>query len=155
MRSRARAETKIERLNTAFTEGGLSIDEFKELKNPLIPEKTVLEQRLMALEKSKAQRLEPLRQWISEANSLEKAVQENNWREMTSFLKRVGSNRILRAQTVTVSFLKPWASLAETNLAARADNEFTHMSDKWWRWWELNPRATDLRAPRLPVIVQL
>src|SRR5581483_10817695 len=23
--------------------------------------------------------------------------------------------------------------------------------NKWWRWWELNPRAPDLRAPRLPM----
>ena len=26
---------------------------------------------------------------------------------------------------------------------------------EWWRWRELNPRAPDLRAPRLPVIVKL
>ena len=148
-------KAKIDRLNTAFTEGGLTVDEFKELKNPLIPKKTELENRLIDLERGRAARLEPLRNWILEANAFEKPVREENWREMASFLKRVGSNRILRAQTVTVSFIKPWDSLAETNFATRADNEFTLTSDKWWRWRELNPRASDLRAPRLPCLVKL
>ena len=35
-------------------------------------------------------------------------------------------------QTLTVSFIKPWQSLAETNLAILADNEFTLTSVKWW-----------------------
>jgi len=39
---------------------------------------------------------------------------------MKSFLQKVGSNRILRAQTLTVSFIKPWDSLAETHLAVRS-----------------------------------
>ena len=44
------------------------IDEFKELKNPLVPKKVELERQILALEKTKLDRLEPLRQWIYEAN---------------------------------------------------------------------------------------
>ena len=39
----AALKSKIDRLNTAFTEGGLELQEFKELKNPLIVQKAVLE----------------------------------------------------------------------------------------------------------------
>jgi len=73
-RELADLKTRIDRLNTAFTDGSLNIDEFKELKNPLVPKKVEIEGKLVALEKAKADRLEPLRNWINEANSLERAV---------------------------------------------------------------------------------
>jgi hypothetical protein len=51
--------------------------------------------------------LEPLKTFILEANQAEKWASDENWLEMKSFLKKVGSNRHLRAQTLTVSFKKP------------------------------------------------
>jgi hypothetical protein len=59
------------------------------------------------LEKSKANRLEPLRNWILEANALNMAVINNDGLKMKSFLQQDGSNRLLRAQTLTVSFKNP------------------------------------------------
>jgi len=55
-----------------------------------------------------------------EANTAQNAVNLNNWLEMKSFLQKSGSNRFLRAQTLTVSFkknpfiywLKPWSPSA-------------------------------------------
>jgi hypothetical protein len=38
----------------------------------------------------------------------------------------------LRAQTLTVSFIKPWDSLGITRSATFAENEFSHESLKWW-----------------------
>lgn len=52
-------KSKIERLNTVFTKGTLNIDEFKELKNPLVPKKVEIEQKIIALQTSRADRLEP------------------------------------------------------------------------------------------------
>src|SRR5947209_7464229 len=66
----------------AFTEGALEVLEFKELKNPLVPHKAELEQQIAALERSKVNRLEPLRKWFFEANQAETTVSENNWLEM-------------------------------------------------------------------------
>ena len=111
-----------------------------------------MEAKIVALEKTKANRVEPLRNWISEANYGEKLISNGDFGEMKSFLQKVGLNRVFRDQTLTVSFLKPWDSLAQTIEASFADNEFTHVSEKWWRWRELNPRAPELRAPRLPCI---
>ena len=42
----ASLKTKIGRLNTAFTEGGIELAEFKELKNPLILPRADLKQTL-------------------------------------------------------------------------------------------------------------
>jgi hypothetical protein len=63
-----------------------------------------LEQQMAGLHKRQASRLESLRNWILEANQAEEWVSSENWLEMKSFLQNVGSNRLLRAQTLTVSF---------------------------------------------------
>ena len=41
--------------------------------------------------------------------------------------------RRLRDQSLTVSFLNPWKSLAETTIAVRNTAEVSHRSAKWWR----------------------
>ena len=125
------------------------IAEFKELKNPLVIQKTDLEQKIVALEASKAKRLEPLRNWILEANKAENAVNSDNWLEMKSFLQKTGSNRLLRAQTLTVTFKKPFDSLAETVLAVRDLPDEPSRCSRWWRRRELNPRPKSTNQPRL------
>jgi predicted transcriptional regulator len=127
-------------LATGFTDGSLDITEFKELKNPLVPLKADLEQRIVDLERSKANRLEPLKNLIFEANKAQKWVSDNNWLEMKSFLKKVGSNRVLGAQTLTVTFTKPFDSLAEKTKAVRSTTDVSEQSSGWWRRRELNPK---------------
>jgi hypothetical protein len=142
-------KAKIDRINNAFTEGALEVQEFKELKNPLVPLKADLEQQIVALERSKLNRLEPLRNWILEANMAEKAVSSDNWLKMKSFLKENGSNRLLRAQTLTVSFKKPFDLLAETTTAVRSTTDVSAQCSRWWRRRELNPRPKSTYQPRL------
>lgn len=101
--------------------------------------KADLEQQIVALEKSKANRLEPLRNWILEANKAEKAVVTDDWLEMKSFLQNVGSNRLLRCQTLTVEFKKPFDFLAEHVLALPNFSSESQRCSGWWRRRELNP----------------
>jgi len=108
-----------------------------------------LEQQLVTLEKNASNRLEPLKNWFFEANQAEKWISEENWSEMKSFLKKVGSNRFLRAETLTVSFTKPWLSLAETVVAVRDTPDVSQQSSKWWRRRELNPGPKQNYQPRL------
>jgi site-specific DNA recombinase len=133
-------KAKIDRINNGFADGSIDIDEFKELKNPLIPKRVELEQQIVALEKSKINRLEPLRNWVLEANTAEKAISSDNWIEMKSFLQKVGSNRLLRGQTLTVSFKKPFDSLAETTVAVRSTTDISEQCSRWWRIWRNQPR---------------
>jgi len=142
-------KAKIDRIKSAFTEGALEVQEFKELKNPLVPLKADLEQQIVALERSKLNRLEPLRNWILEANMAEKAVSSDNWLKMKSFLKENGSNRLLRAQTLTVSFKKPFDLLAETVVAVRTLPDENSRCSRWWRRRELNPRPKQTYQPQL------
>ena len=96
-----------------------TVAEFKELKNPLVVQKTDLEQQIVALEGSKLKRLEPLRKWVLEANEAKNGVVSDGWLKMKSFLEKTGTDRFLRAQILTVSFknplihwLKPWSPSA-------------------------------------------
>jgi len=141
--------SKIDRLNTAFTEGGLELSEFKELKNPLIVQKTVLEEQLTRIDKGGASPIEPLKNLVLEANQAQKWAFEDNWLEMKSFLQKVGLNRLIRSETLTVSFKKPWISLAETTLAAQRAASESERYSKWWRRRELNPRPWQSCQPRL------
>ena len=145
----ASLKAKIDRINNGFADGSIDIVEFKELKNPLVPKRVELEQQIVALEKSKMNRLEPLRKWVLEANAFEKAVSSGNWLEMKSFLQKAGSNRLLRAQTLTVSFKKPFDSLAETTIAVRSTSDVSEQCSRWWRRRELNPRPKSTYQPRL------
>jgi len=133
-------KAKMDRINNGFTEGSIDIFEFKELKNPLVVQKTDLEQQIVALERSKLKRLEPLRNWVLEANTAQNGLISENWLEMKSFLQKVGSNRLLLAQTLSVSFKKPFDLLAKTNIVARsAPDDFSRCSE-WWRRRELKPK---------------
>jgi len=142
-------KAKMDRINNGFADGSIDIAEFKELKNPLVVQKTDLEQQIVALEGSKLKRLEPLRKWVLEASTAQNAVISDNWLEMKSFLQKVGSNRFLRAQTLTVSFKKPFDSLAETVVAVRNLPDENAQCSRWWRRRELNPRPKQAYQPRL------
>ena len=146
----ATVKTKIERLNTGFADGSLDIQEFKELKNPLVPEKTGLEQQIVALETSKVSRLEPLRTFLFEANQGSQWVKNENWLEMKSFLQKVGSNRLLRAQTLTISFKKPSSLLAETVLSVQRTNDVSLQSSVWWSRQGSNLRPSHCERDALP-----
>ena len=142
----ATLKTKIDRLNIAFTEGGIELAEFKELKNPLIGQKADLEQKLAIAEKGQASPIEPVKNLIFEANSAQKWVFENNLLEMKSFLQKVGLNREIRSQTLTVSFKKPFDLLAETTVAAQRAATESERNSIWWRRRELNPDWHFLRT---------
>jgi len=130
--SLATIKTKIARLTDLYLDEAIPLDEFKEKKNPLMQEKVLLEQKILQLERAKVNRLEPLRNWIFEANQAQNWAFSENWMEMKSFLQRVGSNRQLRAKNLSVEFIKPFNSLAETNIFVRSTDDFSAQSSRWW-----------------------
>jgi hypothetical protein len=107
------------------------------LKNPLIVQKAVLEQQLAKAERGEASSIELLKNFILEANQAQKWVLEDNWLEMKSFLQKVGLNRLLRAQTLTVSFNKQWIPLAKSTVAAQRATSAAERNSIWWRRREL------------------
>ncbi len=89
-----------------------------------------LEAKIDVLEDTSINRLELLKNFIFEANTAEKWLSEENWPEMKNFLKKVGSNRLLRAQKLTVGseargayWLKPpWPRVSATKKIRKDTN---------------------------------
>ena len=127
------AETKIDRINIGFANGADDIAEFKELKILLVAQKADWEEKISALKRSKANRLELMQNRILEVNtdcfqSLTKlaghdAISNKSWLEplftysnLNSFIK-----------------LLPFDSLAEITLAMRSTLDVSTQSSIWWR----------------------
>ncbi len=156
----AELKLKIDRLNNAFTDGSIDLAEFKELKNPMVVQKTILEQNLAKTKRADASPIEPLKNHILEANMPQKWVSEDNWLEMKSFLQKVGLNRHFRSQTLTVTFKKPFDSLAETTVAASRATSESERSLIWWRRRELKSSGENFnfsfwRAVRNKTIIDM
>ena len=45
---------------------------------------------------------------------------------------KVNCYRLLRAQTLTVSFKTPWIFLAETNITVRGTDDVSIRNSEWW-----------------------
>jgi hypothetical protein len=60
---------------------------------------------------------------------------------MKSFLKKVGSNRRFRAQTLTVIFKNPFDSLAKTTVAAQLAASEDERNSIWWGYLTFNRTA--------------
>ncbi len=133
-------KSKIARVNHGLADASLDIEEFKEFKNPLVQRKVELEQQIVLLEQRRTNRLEPVGNWIDEANQPEKWASEESWQEMKAHLRKIGSNRILDGQTLTVTFKTPWNYLVETTVAVWSTDDIFLRCSRWWRRWELNPR---------------
>jgi site-specific DNA recombinase len=132
-------KTKIARLTDLYLEEVVPLDEFKEKKNPLMQEKADLEQKILKFERAKVNRLEPLKNWILEANQAKNVAISGDELEMKSFLQKVGSNRRLSAKTLSVEFTKPFNSLAEMKKAAPSAAIFSTQTRGWWSRGESNP----------------
>jgi site-specific DNA recombinase len=130
---------KLDRLNTAYADGGLELAEFKELKNPLVAAKAGLEQKTLDMHRANLNRLEPIKQWILEANQAKNTCIEGNPQKLKELLRNVGSNRVLRSKTLAVEFKKPWNSLVETVLAVRSTEDVAEQNSLWWSRGESNP----------------
>jgi hypothetical protein len=74
-----------------------------------------------------------------EANQAQKWVKEGNELELKAFLKKVGSNRFLRAQILTVIFKNHWNLLAKTTVANCNTSDVSEQSSNWWSRGESNP----------------
>ena len=139
------------RFNAAFLDGSFDVSEMREMKNPLVAQKVELDAKIAAVSTRFSNRLEPLRNWILEANSFENTLSEENWSEMKAGLQKVGSNRFLREKTLSISFVKPWDSLAKTKSEILQTPNHPQESAKWWAVRDSNPRPTRCKRDALPL----
>src|SRR3989338_4195924 len=92
----ASIETKLQKLLDIYLADALSTEEYAAKKDILISQKVALNEKITDFETNGLSWLEPAREFILSLNQAAKLIETENLSEMTTFLKNIGSNHILR-----------------------------------------------------------
>jgi DNA invertase Pin-like site-specific DNA recombinase len=89
-------ENKINKLIDVYLEGGLSLEEYQRKKEFFINEKKKLQETLQDFAAGSNSWFEPARDFVTLLNRAEYAVKQGNLESQKEFLKKIGSNFILK-----------------------------------------------------------
>jgi DNA invertase Pin-like site-specific DNA recombinase len=89
-------EAKLEKLLDAYLGEVISADDYKVRKDKLLTQKVGLGEKIRDFEQKGSSWLEPAREFVLSLNQAKKLVETENKEEMTTFLKNIGSNCVLR-----------------------------------------------------------
>ncbi|KKQ56802.1 MAG: hypothetical protein US74_C0011G0017, partial [Parcubacteria group bacterium GW2011_GWA2_38_13] len=112
---------RLERLLDGYLEQDIERETYLEKKAKFMGEKKSLEEKIIHFEQKRTGWIEPMRDWIKEAENLPKIARENNLFAKKVIAKKVfGSNLRLAARKVVLGELKngdnspqtPWAAVA-------------------------------------------
>jgi len=115
MRSKiAELDGKIARITDLFVEQDIERGEYLSRKRELMSQKRSVEESILGLERNAAVWLEPMREWINEAQALTGIAQSQNYPSKKSSLQKVfGSNLTLHAREARGAPQNQWLSLAQ------------------------------------------
>ena len=89
-------ETKLAKLLDIYLADALSTEEYAAKKQSLLSEKMSLSEKITDFETKGVSWLEPAREFVKSLNQAANLLSSQNKAEMTTFLKNIGSNHILR-----------------------------------------------------------
>ena len=122
-------ELRLSKLLDAHLEGILEASEYQNKKAELVEKKAALKQKIALMGRKGNQWLEPLKKWVNEANMAQKILLEENFEAKAELLKKIGSNRLIKAGKALILLTNPQKILAENS-----------RSTGWQGRKELNPR---------------
>ncbi len=143
----AEIETKLEKLLDVYLNEIISTEEYTARKQKILTQKLELQERIRDFEQKGLSWLEPAREFVLKLNYAEKLLNSENYPEMKTFLKNIGSNHILRNQKLIFSFKFPFNLAAEP----RSGEAETLTYPKWWAWRDSNPRPFGYKPNALPL----
>ena len=123
-------ETKLEKLLDVYLNEVISTEEYTARKQKILTQKLELQERIKDFEQKGLSWLEPAREFILKLNYAEKLRKSENYQEMTTFLKNIGSNHILQNQKLIFSFKTPFNFVAEPR---RGEAEILTYPKRWAR----------------------
>jgi site-specific DNA recombinase len=112
-------ETKLAKLLDVFLTDALSTEEYAAKKQELLSQKIELQEKITDFETKGLSWLEPAREFVKSLNQAAKLVVTENKKEMTTFLKNIGSNHILQNRQLIFSPKIPYNLVAERSEANR------------------------------------
>ncbi len=129
-------EVKLEKLLDAYLNEVISTDEYTARKQKILTRKLELQERIRDFEQKGLSWLEPAKEFVLKLNYAEKLLNSENYQEMKTFLKNIGSNHILQNQKLIFSFKTPFNLAAEP----RSGEAETLTYPKVWTRPDLNRR---------------
>ena len=106
-------ETKLEKLLDVYLNEVISTEEYTSRKQKILTRKLELQERIRDFEQKGLSWLEPAREFVLKLNYAEKLLNSENYPEMKTFLKNIGSNHILQNQKLYFSWKIPFNLAAE------------------------------------------
>lgn len=121
-------ETKLEKLLDVYLAETISTEEYTTKKQKILTRKLELQEKIKDFEQKGLSWLEPAREFVLKLNYAEKLLNSENYPEITTFLKNIGSNHILQNQKLIFSFKFPFNLATEP----RSGEAETLTFPKWW-----------------------
>ena len=133
----------------------LSTEEYAAKKQSLISEKVSLSEKISDFEQRGLSWLEPAREFIKSLNQAANLLSSPNPSEMTTFLKNIGSNHVLRNRQFVFTPKIEYKLVAESLLCRdklhKANPTYLQFST-WCPGWDSNPQSLRQRILSPPCI---
>jgi len=135
-------DEKLEKLLDAHLDKLISKEEYVAKKQKLLHRKVEISEQLADFEQSGDYWLEPMRLFILDSKQAKIIASKENLPAKRDFLKKIGSNPLLRDGAVSGLWQNPWKILADfPMLVAIGDDNSASCSD-WLRGQDSNLRPT-------------
>ena len=154
---------KLDKLINAFLDDSVEKETYLKKKDELIQTKKSLQQQKKDFGRKGNNWIEPLKNWILSAHQAEKLAFGNDFHEMKSFVKKIGTNHQLFNKKVSFALKAPYNILLRykaencgaTPPKRRGSGAFkfskNNESLRWWTRLDLNQRLPACHAGALPL----
>jgi len=136
-------DNKISRLIDVYLEGTLTLEEYQAKKDALIKQKKEVQEEIRDFADEGNNWFEQAISFVTSLRDARYTILEGNLESQKEFLKKIGSNFILKERRLIFSSEKPYHLVAQER---RLSN--------WRRGWDSNPGATlwaAMRSPGAPI----
>ena len=119
-------ETKLAKLLDVFLTDALSTEEYAAKKQEILSQKVSLQEKITDFEQDGLSWLEPAREFVLSLNQATNILETENKSEMTTFLKNIGSNHILRNRQLVFEPKIPYNLAAASGGCAQNGLQFSY-----------------------------
>jgi site-specific DNA recombinase len=136
-------EQKLDSLLDLQLNGALSQEEYIAKKTKLLNQKIDISEKISASTQKSNNRFEPLINFLKATNQAEKIALQENPEGIRDFLKKIGSNHLVRDRALSLALKKPWRVAQKWHSVSLRDTlapAVSGKSENWRRERDSNPR---------------
>ena len=115
-------QEKLDKLVAFYLDADIPKENYLVQKDKLLKQKVSLAQKLDSARHGRKNWVEPLREWILDTKKAALLASSDNFHEIRDFVRKVGTNPIMRDRSVSVSFCPP----SEFAFAEKSGKDFAH-----------------------------